>query len=174
MKILIKAILSIAVIFLTAQSFAAFQGNWRQVNEKELREIIPTRAPVEKERIETEFRTASAVTDGRGKFIAGAIIITAGYSAEGKYSHFFLTQVPLRVGSLQLPRGEYIFGYQRVSDDALEVKFYEAATGKPLGTVKAQRDNKRGAIRSFWVSPPTNGAFNIMIGRFAISCALAG
>src|SRR5215467_11960488 len=91
-------------------------AHWRGATEAELRKFIPARAPVIKENIETEFRTASGVTDGRGKFIAGVVIITAGYSAEGKYSHFFITQAPLKIGSMQLQPGDYIFGYQRVNN----------------------------------------------------------
>ena len=75
--------------------FAA-AARWRSATADELRKVIPARAPVIKENIETEFRTASGVTDGRGRFIAGVVMITAGYSAEGKYSHFFITQAPLR------------------------------------------------------------------------------
>jgi hypothetical protein len=58
-------------------------AGWRVASEPELRKVIPARAPVIKENIETEFRTASGVTDGRGKYIAGVVMITAGYSAEG-------------------------------------------------------------------------------------------
>ena len=83
-------------------------AGWRAASEPELRKIIPARAPVIKENIETEFRTASGVTDGQGKFIAGVVMITAGYSAEGKYSHFFIAQVPVQVGDFSLnPRHEW-------------------------------------------------------------------
>jgi len=85
---------------------AAGAQRWRPATVPELRKVIPARAPVIKENIETEFRTASGVTDGAGRFIAGVVMITAGYSAEGKYSHFFLTQAPLRVGELDLPAGQ--------------------------------------------------------------------
>ena len=81
-----------------AVSFSNAAAGWRIASEPELRKIIPARAPVIKENIETEFRTASGVTDGQGKFIAGVVMITAGYSAEGKYSHFFIAQVPVKIG----------------------------------------------------------------------------
>ena len=146
---------------------------WRQATEKELRAVIPARAVVEKERIETEFRTASGVTDGQGKFIAGAVLITAGYQAEGKYSHFLIVQVPLRIGELALPPGEYVFGYKRVNDEAVEVKFYEAASGKELGAITAQRDARRGAIRSFLISPTAIDKGTMQIGRFVFEYRLS-
>src|SRR5579875_1800364 len=117
-------------------AFASAEAHWRAARESELRQIIPARAPVEKEHIETEFRTASGITNGKGEFVAGVVLITAGYSAEGKYSHFFLTQVPLRVGDLELKPGDYVFGWQK-NEDSLSVHFYEAQSGKPVGAVEA-------------------------------------
>ena len=150
---------TIALVFLLTSS-------WRPATENELREIIPPRAPVEKERIETEFRTASAITNGKGQYIAGVVLITAGYSAEGKYSHFFLTQVPLEIGDLYLKPGQYVFGW-RHNQDALAVNFYDAQTGKPLGTAEATRTSRVGRIESFHIYPPAEKAL-IQIGRFAL------
>ena len=139
--------------------------SWRAATENELREIIPPRALVEKERIETEFRTASAITDGKGQYVAGVVLITAGYSAEGKYSHFFLTQVPIDIDGLSLKPGKYVFGWHH-NEDSLTVKFYEAETGKPLGAAEATRRSRAGHIESFHIYPPAEKSL-IQIGRFA-------
>jgi hypothetical protein len=125
-----------------------------------------------KENIETEFRTASGVTDGRGRFIAGVVMITAGYSAEGNYSHFFLTQTPLRLGDFTLQPGQYVFGYKRASEDAIHLSFYRAATGEPVGEVDAHR-GKGSMVRSLLISPPVGGRANIQIGRFLLEYRLA-
>jgi hypothetical protein len=110
---------------LAAQTNASKKDSvWRAATESELKNLIPARAPVEKERIETESRTASGITNGKA-YVAGVVLITAGYSAEGKYSHFFFTQVPLTVGDISLKPGEYVFGWQK-NPDSLTVKFYEA------------------------------------------------
>src|SRR5690242_21786551 len=101
----------------------AHRTRWRAATEPELRKLIPARAPVIKENIETEFRTASGITDGHGKFVAGVVMITAGYSAEGKYSHFFITQVAIKAGDLELRPGDYVFGYQRKNPDTIDVAF---------------------------------------------------
>ena len=168
-----KLLLSIIIIGLCAPAFAlSGEANWRAATDKELKEVIPARVPVEKERIETEFRTASGITDGHGKFVAGILMITAGYAAEGKYSHYFIAQVPVQVGDITLPPGEYVFGSQRVNDETLDVKFYVAANGKLMGNTKAQRGNRRGAIRSFLITPPDKGTFTLQIGRFVIDCKL--
>jgi hypothetical protein len=172
-KNFMKNILSALMLICCASVFANALA-WRQATEKELRSVIPSRAVVEKERIETEFRTASGVTDGQGKFIAGVVLITAGYAAEGKYSHFLIAQVPISVGEVALQPGEYVFGYKRVDDDTVEVRFYEAASGKMLGAIKAQRDARRGPIRSFLITPAGGGSKGTMqIGRFMFEYRLS-
>jgi hypothetical protein len=152
---------------LTATPVFAGQTAWRAATEAELKDLIPPRAPVEKERIETELRTASGITNGKGKYVAGVVLITAGYSAEGKYSHFFLTQVPLRVGDVDLPPGDYVFGWQK-NEDSLSVHFYEAQSGKSVGTVEAVRNSRIGKIESFHVYPPAEKPI-IQIGRFGFT-----
>jgi hypothetical protein len=133
-----------------------------------LRSVIPARAPVVKERIETEMRSASGITNGHGKFIAGVVLITAGYSAEGKYSHFFLTQVPLRLGTdVKLAPGEYVLGYEH-TDNGLLVHFYEAATGQPEGSALATMMAGVTRVESFRIWPPADRSA-IQIGRFGLS-----
>ena len=144
----------------------AVRTRWRAATEPELRKLIPARAPVIKENIETEFRTASGVTDGRGKFIAGVVMITAGYSAEGKYSHFFITQAPLKIGSMLLQPGEYVFGYQRINNDVIRVSFYRASSGEAIGSVDARVNRKSSLVRSLLISPPVDGRAPIQVGRF--------
>ena len=172
MNIGLRLIATMLVVCCAVTSVFTAALDWRQATEKELRGIIPARAPVEKERIETEFRTASGITDGQGKFVAGVVIITAGYAAEGKYSHFFITQVGLKIGDMKLAPGEYVFGHKRM-EETLEVKFYEAATGKLLGTLTAQRDSRRVPIRSLLIGPPGNGKGVIHIGRFFFEYSLS-
>src|SRR5579863_895876 len=88
----------------------AQKNTWRQATDAELASLLPARAPVEKEHIETEMRTASGIVDSRGRYIAGVVLITAGYSADGKYSHFLVVQAPIKIGGVALKPGEYVFG----------------------------------------------------------------
>ncbi len=153
------------VLMLTGTASNAAASNWRAATEAELKEVIPARAPVGSERIETEFRTASGITNGKGEFVAGVVLITAGYSADGKYSHFLLAQVPIKVGTMRLKPGNYVFGW-RHENDVLRVLFYEAQTGKFLGTVDAVRSSRIGKIESFHLYAPGDKSV-IQIGRFA-------
>ena len=145
---------------------APSRTRWRAATEPELKKLIPARAPVIKENIETEFRTASGVTDGRGKFIAGVVMITAGYSAEGKYSHFFITQTLLKIGNIDLQAGEYVFGYQRTSNDTIRVDFYRASNGESVGDVDAHVNRRSTMVRSLLISPPVGDKGTVQVGRF--------
>jgi hypothetical protein len=163
-----KRILSLCFVVATALSMPAenHRANWRAATAGELQALLPARATVEKEHIETEMRTASGITDGHGKLIAGVVLITAGYSAEGKYSHYLVVQHPLNIGELSLAPGNYVFGWQR-EPDALDVKFYEAVSGKYLGTVAAHRIPTSTRVESFRIWPPSEKQF-IQIGRFGL------
>src|ERR1700761_3386546 len=90
---------------------AQTRPGWRSATPEELRAVLPLRAPVEKERIETEMRTASGIINSHGKVIAGVVLITAGYSADGKYSHYMLVQAPIRIAELSLAAVNYVIGW---------------------------------------------------------------
>ena len=147
------------------------QGNWRKMTEDDLKKIVPEKAPVIKENIETEFRTASGITDGKAN-IFGVVVITAGYEADGKYTHFFKTDAHIKVGQLSLAKGEYIFGYQRLDAETLRVTFYRAKDGELVGATKAKVEKSKGAIYSFLIAPPTSGKGKIYIGRFTFDYSL--
>lgn len=150
-----------------AQSHAV----WRVATPAELRAVLPSRAPVVRERIETEMRSASGITDGHGRYVAGVVLITAGYSAYGKYSHFFLTQAPLTIGNFTLQPGSYLIGWKRRSEgngalaDALDVEFYDASSGLKVGSVEAKLNQSIHRVESIKIWPPSDRSL-IQIGRF--------
>lgn len=152
-------------------SLSIFAQDWRKLSADELKTTIPETAPVIKENIETEFRTAAGITDGKNK-IFGVVIITAGYEADGKYTHFFKTDAKIKVGDLPLDKGEYIFGYQRLDAETLRVMFYKAKDGELVGALKAKVEQKKGAIYSFLIEPPTAKKGKIYIGRFNFEYSL--
>jgi hypothetical protein len=146
----------------------AQRTSWRQATDSELASLLPARAAIEREHIETEMRTASGIVNSRGRFIAGVVLLTAGYSAEGKYSHYLVVQAPIRIGGIALKPGEYVFGWTRAqSGDVLRVHFHEAATGAPLGTADAHRIVGSGRVESLHIWPPGEKAI-VQIGRFGI------
>ena len=150
----------------------AQKSTWRAATDAELAALLPARAPVEKEHIETEMRTASGITDSKGRFIAGVVLITAGYSADGKYSHYLVVQAPIRIGSINLAPGEYLIGWQH-DGEALSVRIHEAMTGKQIGTVQAHKLTGNTRVESLRIWPPGDKQV-IQIGRFAIPYEFPG
>ena len=145
--------------------------NWRTATPTELEAVLPARATVEKERIETEMRTATGVIDSRGRVIAAVVLITAGYSANGKYSHYLLTQTPVHIGAdILLPPGAFVIGWTR-SSDGLQVHIYNAETGVESGTITAHPLTQPLTIVSVKIWPPAEHSI-IQIGRFMLPYAV--
>ena len=115
------AFLLLAILGSAAANVDEKSASWHAATASDLKEWIPARAPVEREHIETELRTASGIKDPKGKYVAGVVLITAGYAAEGKYSNFFLTQANIKVGDISLRPGEYVFGWRRKDDDSCDL-----------------------------------------------------
>jgi hypothetical protein len=163
----VKLLLVLLLPILAAPSLPAqTKPAWRSATMEELTAVLPARAPVEKERIETEMRTASGIVNAHGQVIAGVVLITAGYSADGKYSHYLLVQSPITIADVAFLPGAYVFGWQR-ADDGLAVKFYDAATGTPRGTATARRMSQGTRVESFRLWPPQDQSI-LQIGRFSL------
>jgi hypothetical protein len=162
------AVLFCAVLSLLTHETWAQKGVWRPATPAELASVLPSRAPVEGEHIETEMRTASGIVDESGRFIAGVVLITAGYSAEGKYSHFLIVQAPVQIGGVLLNRGEYAFGWTREPGaEALQVHFNLASTGALVGTTPAHLITGSTRVENLRIWPPGDKTM-IQIGRFGI------
>jgi hypothetical protein len=143
------------------------RSGWRAATPDELAGFLPARAPVDKERIESELRTASGIINERGQMIASVVLITAGYAAEGKYSHYLLTQRSIRLGdTVELPAGAYVIGWKR-TDDGLMVHVFEAATVKERGAVLAGPIPQPKRVESFRIWPPEEQGY-IQIGRYML------
>jgi len=160
-------ILALVLSVLPLNCVAQTKGGWHAATPAELDSLLPARAPVDKERIETEKRTASGIVNDRGQFIASVVLITAGYAAEGKYSHYFLIQHAVTLGDdLELPPGAYVIGWTR-TDNGLMVHVSDAATVKERGVVLAPPIAQPKRVESFRIWPP-NEQHYIQIGRYML------
>lgn len=165
--------IAIFLLCCAASSAAFAQKPWRQATDAELASLLPARAAVEKEHIETEMRTASGIVNNHGRFIAGVVLLTAGYSADGKYSHYLIVQAPVRIGGVPLKPGSYAFGWSRTGNsDTLNVHFHDAATGALVGSAEARRIVGSSRVESLHVWPPSEKKI-VQIGRFAIPYELS-
>lgn len=169
-----RALLCGLIFALIVMKAPAQRAGWRQATPAELASVLPSRASVESEHIETEMRTASGIVDERRHFIAGVVLITAGYSADGKYSHYLMVQAPMKIGDITLKPGNYAFGWTRAeTGDSLTVHFNVAATGALVGTTVAHKITESIRLESLHIWPPEEKAI-IQIGRFGIPYKLGG
>lgn len=144
---------------------------WRAASPAELEAHLPARATVEKERIETEMRTATGIIDDHDNVVAAVVLVTAGYSADGKYSHFLLAQHPIRIGrDLLLAPGSYVVGWTRAGEGLL-VRIFDAKTGVEKGQVTARALPPPQRVESFRIFPPGDRKI-IQIGRFMMPYSL--
>ncbi len=160
------AIFCAAIALFAVAAAPAEKTTWRQATDAELASLLPARAPVQTEHIETEMRTASGIVNNHGHYIAGVVLITAGYSADGKYSHYLLVQAPIRIGGVSLKPGEYVFGWVR-DNETLKVHFNTAATGALIGETEARKIVGQTRVESIRIWPPADKSI-IQIGRFEI------
>lgn len=163
-------VLSMIFSFATPQpatpQAAAPKDAWRIATAEELLAMLPARAHVVNERIETESRTATGIINQRGQMVAAIVLITAGYSADGKYSHYLLTQTPITIGSIALAPGTYVLGWNHVND-GLNVHLYQALTGAELGSSVAHELPSPGRVEAIRIWPPEDHSM-IQIGRFSL------
>lgn len=150
---------------------AAEHSTWRAATAQELEAALPMRAPVEKERIETEMRTATGIENGRGKMIAAVVLITAGYAADGKYSHYFLVQAPITIADHLLAPGAYVVGWKH-AEDGLTVNVFDAASGVERATLGAKPIVGSKRVESFHIWPPGDKGY-IQIGRYMLPYSVA-
>jgi hypothetical protein len=150
-----------------AHSQSKPRHDWHTAKASELEAVLPARAQVEKERIETEMHSATGIVDAHGRVIAAVVLITAGYAANGKYSHYLLAQSSLRIGpDILLPPGAYVIGWTRAAN-GLFVHVYEAGTGAERGSLTAPMMPQPVTVVPIKIWPPSEGSF-IQIGRFML------
>ncbi len=167
-RVATSTILCGAFLLATSAPMPAQKQAWRQATETELASVLPSRAQVESEHIETEMRTASGIVNSHRRFIAGVVLLTAGYSAEGKYSHYLVVQVGVRIGGVALKPGTYAFGWRRADEgDVLNVHFNDAVTGNLVGTTEAHLIAGQARVESLHIWPPDDKGI-VQIGRFGI------
>ena len=112
-------------------------------------------------------RTATGIINDRGQLIGAVVLITAGYSADGKYSHYLLLQAPMTVGDhLALKSGAYAVGWKR-TDDGLQVHFFDAVSGVERGMAVAKPMTGTHRVESFRIWPPAERTA-IQIGRYML------
>jgi hypothetical protein len=151
-KILDGALLPFALLIMVPLAWTQSPA-WHQASPAELGSLLPDRASVNGEHIETEMRTASGIVNRQGQTVAAVVLITSGYSGQAKFSHYLVVQTNVKMGDCVLGPGEYVFGWKKDKAD-LSVVFYQAQTGTRVGTARAYRLGARSGAELFRIWPP--------------------
>jgi hypothetical protein len=138
---------------------------WRIATAEELESVIPKRAAVVSERVETEPESVSGIVDSRGRYMAAAVLITGGYSSDSKYSDYLVTQVPVKIEDTVLPPGRYLLSWTHDAG-TLHITLSEASTGKAVVQVSAARNPALHRVEQIRIWPPSPDAM-IQLGRFS-------
>ncbi len=160
------AVLLLFTLGLCISAAAQRSTSWRAAKPEELEAALPARARVEKERIETEMRTATGIANDRGQLIAAVVLITAGYAADGKYSHYLLVQSRLTIGDRSLAPGTYVVGWKH-AENGLQVHIFDALSGTERITTLATPIANPKRVESFRIFPPSEKSI-IQIGRYML------
>lgn len=176
MKGCMRLLIAVSVLWLlpgkTMPAQTAAAEHWRAATAAELEAALPARAPVEHEHIETEMRTASGIIDAHRHIIGAVVLITAGYAADGKYSHYLLVQAPIKIDDrFLLEPGAYVVGWSR-SDKGLLVHFFDSVSGAERGVGLAAPVAGTAHVESFHIWPPVEHK-GIQIGRFFLPYTLS-
>jgi hypothetical protein len=162
-----RAVIAFGACFVCGGGLLAqARSGWRVATAAELEATLPARAPVGKERIETEMRTATGIVNERGQMVAAVVLITAGYAADGKYSHYLLVQAPITIAEQPIPVGTYVIGWSRL-EEGLAVHIFDAASGVERVTVTAKPIVGSKRVESFRIFPPSERSI-IQIGRYML------
>ena len=145
------------IVLLLLPAARSEKPEWRQATDAELASLLPARAPVEKEHIETEMRTASGIVNGSGRYIAGSGADYGGLLG-GRQVFALPGGAGARCGlaASRCKPGEYAFGYSH-DGEVLRVHFNDAATGSFVGTTDARLLDGIKGVESLHIWPPGTG-----------------
>ena len=132
-----------------------------------LSKILPASVFVDGENVPTQKRNAAAFKFADGKYLLAALVDTSGYTSQyqEKYIGTLITQVPVKVGSLDLHPGQYGFG--RVKSGQEEMFAIYDIGGNKVGEVTATKDDKLKPVRPLQMVADGDGA-KLYLGPFEV------
>jgi hypothetical protein len=123
-----------------------------------LSKILPASVFVDGENVPTQKRNAGAVTFGEKKYFIASLVDTSGYSSQyqEKYIGTLITQVPVKLGSLELQPGQYGFGKIKSGENE-SLAIYDVG-GNKIGEVATTKDDKMKPVRPLQIVADAAGA----------------
>jgi hypothetical protein len=104
---------AMAVAVMTAPLAAIAQGADTVLKPVDMQKLLPASVYYKGQSATTQLRNSGGVKFADGYFVLAMLVDTSGYSTSvaSKYQAYFITEVPIKLGSESLPAGIYGVGF---------------------------------------------------------------
>jgi hypothetical protein len=104
---------AMAVAVMTAPLAAIAQGADTVLKPVDMQKLLPASVYYTGQSATTQLRNSGGVKFADGYFVLAMLVDTSGYSTSvaSKYQAYFITEVPIKLGSESLPAGIYGVGF---------------------------------------------------------------
>ena len=111
MKFAGGTVLGLAVMAAPVRSLA--QGGDTILKPSETQKLLPASVYYKAQSAPTQLRNSTGIKFSDGSYLLSTMVDTSGYSSDvaSKYQAYFITEVPLKFGSENLPAGVYGVGF---------------------------------------------------------------
>lgn len=103
--------LALAVMASPVRIFA--QGDATVLKPADLQKLLPASVYYKGQSATTQLRNSGGVRFSDGYYVLATLVDTSGYSSDvqAKYQAYFITEIPIRIGSETVPAGVYGIGF---------------------------------------------------------------
>jgi hypothetical protein len=151
-----------AVAVMAAPLVARSQGTDTVLKPADMQKLLPASVYYKGQSATTQLRNSGGVKFADGFYVLSTLVDTSGYSTDiqAKYSAYFITEIPIKVGGQNLPAGVYGVGF--VADN----KFVVTDVGAhDLLTVNSGDDAGMKRPTPLQVTADPAGGFRLYSGR---------
>lgn len=156
-----SGMLAIAMAAMAPAAILA-QGSITILKSAAMEKLMPTTVFYRGQSATTQLRNSGGVKFGDGYYVLASLVDTSGYSSAtaAKYQAYFITEVPILVGGMNLGAGAYGVGF--IAGDKFLVT---DVGGHDVLTVDAATDSNLKRPMPLQVLADGGGKFRLYIGR---------
>ena len=161
MKMLAKlAVAAVVTVVVSPLSLVA-QGD-TVLKASDAQKLLPASVYYKAQSAPTQLRNSGGIKFADGYYLLATMVDTSGYSSDvaAKYQAYFITEVPIKIGTQSLPAGIYGIGF--IADD----KFVVTDVGAhEIFTVTSTTDEAMKRPTPLQVTTDPAGGFRVYEGR---------
>ena len=145
-----------------APSIARAQAGDTVLKPADMQKLLPASVYYKGQSATTQLRNSGGVKFADGYYVLSTLVDTSGYSTDiqAKYSAYFITEIPIKVGGESLPAGVYGIGF--IANDKFVVT---DVGGHDVLTVSSSTDATLKRPMPLQVTADPAGGFRLWAGR---------